>query len=125
MVAAAIVDRKITTDQFSDERIFDPAIRSVLGKIVGVASDEFEAMFPAKQPSKVVITLNDGTAYTAEVDYPKGDPREPMSQDDLDIKFESLTTSVMDDAKRAKIKETIWNLEALNNVEALMNELKL
>ncbi|MCH7954408.1 MAG: MmgE/PrpD family protein, partial [Candidatus Marinimicrobia bacterium] len=124
-IAAAVVDRKITTDQFKDERINDPVIRSILPKIVGEASEEFEKMFPAKQPSKVVITLTDGSSYKAEVDYPKGDPREPMTQEDLDVKFESLTSKLMDDEKREKIRLTIWNLETLNNIEDLMNELTL
>ena len=123
VIAAAVVDRKITTDQFNDERINDPVIRSVLPKIVGEASDEFERMFPDKQPSKVVITLTDGSSYKAEVDYPKGDPREPMTQEDLDLKFESLTSKLMDDEKREKIKSTIWNLETLDSMEELMNEL--
>ena len=123
-IAAAVVDRKITTDQFSDERIADPKIRSVLPKIVGEASEEFERMFPAKQPSKVMITLNDGNVFTAEVDYPKGDPREPMSQDDLDDKFAGLTNLILDEQSRKKIKDTIWNLESLNNVSELMDDLK-
>jgi len=124
-IAAAVVDRKITTDQFSDERIADPKIRSVLPKIVGEASEEFEKMFPAKQPSKVVITLNDGNSFTAEVDYPKGDPREPMSNDDLDDKFDGLTSLILDDESRRKIKDSIWNLESLNNVGDLMGDLKV
>ena len=124
-IAAAVVDRKITTDQFTDERIADPKIRLVLPKIVGEASDEFERMFPAKQPSKVVITLNDGSAFTAEVDYPKGDPREPMSQNDLDDKFAGLTNLILDEQGRKKIKDTIWNLESLNNVSELMDDLKV
>ena len=122
-IAAAVVERKITTDQFKDERINDTVIRSVLPKIIGEASEEFERMFPDKQPSKVVITLTDGSSYKAEVDYPKGDPREPMTQEDLDVKFESLTSKLMDGEKREKIRSTIWNLERLDNIEDLMNEL--
>ncbi len=122
-IAAAVVDRKITTDQFKEERINDPVIRSVLPKIIGEASEEFERMFPAKQPSKVVITLTDGSSFKAEVDYPKGDPREPMTQEDLNVKFESLTSKLMDAEKRGHIKSIIWNLETLNSIEDLMNEL--
>ena len=122
-IAAAVVDREITTDQFSVERINDPQIQAVLPKIVGEASEEFERMFPEKQPSKVVITLTDGSTFKAEVEYPKGDPREPMTQEDLDMKFESLTSSLMDNDKREKIKATIWNLESLNNMGDLMKEL--
>ena len=51
-IAAAIVDRKITTQSFSDEKMKDPRIWEVIDKIKGEASKEFEAMFPAKQPSK-------------------------------------------------------------------------
>ena len=53
-IAAALVDHKITTNSFSDEKLKDERIWEVIDKIHGEASEEFEKMFPAKQPSKVV-----------------------------------------------------------------------
>ncbi|NIR49383.1 MmgE/PrpD family protein, partial [candidate division KSB1 bacterium] len=64
-IAAAIVDRKITAEQFNKERIKDPKIQRVLPKIKGEASEEFEKMFPEKQPSKVTIRLKSGEEHAA------------------------------------------------------------
>ncbi len=113
-IASAIVDGQITTDSFTDEKMKDPAIWETIDKIKGIASEEFEAMFPAKQPSKVVIETTKGDKFEAYLEYPKGDPREPMTQDDLDAKFNSLTAKLLDAGRQAEMKETIFNCEKLS-----------
>ncbi|MCK4372734.1 MAG: MmgE/PrpD family protein, partial [candidate division Zixibacteria bacterium] len=45
-VAVALVDHQITTNSFSEEKLKDKRIWAVIDKIKGVASQEFEAMFP-------------------------------------------------------------------------------
>ena len=110
-LAAAIVDRQITTQSFSDEKLKDERIWAVIDKIKGVASTEFEKMFPAKQPSRVVVTTNDGKFYEDYREYPKGDPREPMTEDDLDVKFGGLAEELLDEPRRASVKNMIFNCE--------------
>lgn len=119
-IAAAIVDRKITTEQFNEDRIRDPKIQAVLPKIKGEASKEFEKMFPAKQPSKVRIRLKNGEEHSAQLDYPKGDPREPMTEKELDIKFESLCKGLISGGNQKKIKDAIWGLESFNDIGDFM-----
>lgn len=119
-IAAAIVDRKITTKQFSEARIKDPKIQSVLPKIKGEASKEFEKMFPEKQPSKVTIRLTDGQVHSAQVDYPKGDPREPMTDEDLTNKFQGLAAGLLSPKKQTAIKEAIWDLESFDRINDFM-----
>ncbi len=123
-IAAAIVDGQITTNSFSDEKMKDPAIWEVIDKIKGEASIEFEQMFPAKQPSKVVIKTNDGKEYSEYLEYPKGDPREPMSEEDLDNKFRALAGSTITDRRKEEVKKTIFNCELLTAKE-FMNSMKL
>ncbi|KUK51593.1 MAG: 2-methylcitrate dehydratase [Marinimicrobia bacterium 46_47] len=82
-IARALIDKQITTESFSDEKLKDPRLWEVIDKIKGEASVEFEKMFPAKQPSKVKITLKDGRVFEQYLEYPKGDPREPMTVEDL------------------------------------------
>ncbi|MCL5029253.1 MAG: MmgE/PrpD family protein [Bacteroidetes bacterium] len=110
-IAAALVDHKITTQSFSDEKMKDPRIWEVIDKIKGEASTEFEKMFPAKQPSKVVIKTKDGKEFSEYLEFPKGDPREPMTEEDLDNKFNSLSDSLLTKAKQKSIKQMIFNCE--------------
>jgi 2-methylcitrate dehydratase len=113
-IAAALVDHKITTNSFSEKKMKDPRIWEVIDKIKGEASLEFEKMFPAKQPSKVVVRTKDGNEYSEYLEYPKGDPREPMTMEDLENKFNALTDGLISAEKQKKIKDTIFNCENLS-----------
>jgi 2-methylcitrate dehydratase len=112
-IAAALVDHKITTQSFSENKMKDPRIWEVIDKIRGEASQEFEKMFPAKQPSKVVIKTKDGKEFSEYLEYPKGDPREPMTDQDLDDKFGGLTEKLLIKGRRKEIKDAIFQAELL------------
>jgi 2-methylcitrate dehydratase len=121
-IAAAIVDRQITTDTFSDEKLKDPRIWEVIDKIRGAASVEFEEMFPAKQPSKVVVKTTDGREFSEYLEYPKGDPREPMTMDDLTAKFNALSGELLSPERQDEIKEMIFNCETMD-IKPFMDKL--
>lgn len=113
-IAAALVDHKITTQSFSDEKMKDPAIWEVIDKIKGEASIEFEKMFPAKQPSKVVVKTKDGKEFSEYLEYPKGDPREPMTMEDLENKFNALSAKLLSVEKQKAVKEIVFNCDELS-----------
>lgn len=123
-IAAALVDHKITTATFDEEKLQDKRIWEVIDKIQGEASEEFEKMFPAKQPSKVVVKTTAGQEYSKYLEFPKGDPREPMTMEDLDNKFEGLSHDLMDDNKRKDIKEAIFSCDEYSAKE-FMEKLKV
>jgi len=113
-IAAAMVDHKITTQSFSDEKMKDPKIWEVIDKIKGEASIEFEKMFPAKQPSKILIKTKDGKEFSEYLEYPKGDPREPMSMEDLENKFNALSSKLLSSDRQKEIKDAIFSVENLS-----------
>ncbi|NQT25994.1 MmgE/PrpD family protein [candidate division KSB1 bacterium] len=113
-VAVALVDHQVTTQSFSEEKLKDPRIWEVIDKIRGEASQEFEKLFPAKQPSRIVIRTTDGRKFSEYLEYPKGDPREPMTDDDLEIKFNSLSENVLSESRQKEIQGMIQNCESLS-----------
>lgn len=121
-LAAAMVDKKITAESFFDEKLNDPRIFEVIDKIKGEPSKEFEKMFPAKQPSKVMITTKNGEKYSEYLEYPKGDPREPMTMEDLENKFNSLASDKFNDSELLELKELIFNCDK-HSARNFMNKL--
>ena len=121
-IAAALVDHKITTRSFSDEKLKDPRIWEVIDKIKGEASVEFEKMFPAKQPSRVVVRTKDGRTFEEYLEYPKGDPREPMNMEDLQNKFNALSAELLSKDQQDEIENMIFECEKLSAKE-FMKEL--
>ena len=119
-IARAILDREITTRTFDDEMISDPKLKAIIHKIKGEASEKFEQLFPAKQPSRVTIRTTDGQEHSVYLEYPKGDPREPMTEEDQDSKFRGLTAPYLSDESRQRIKETIFTCDTLSGVKQFM-----
>lgn len=110
-IAAALVDHQVTTQSFSEEKMKDERIWKVIDKIKGEASEEFEKMFPAKQPSKVVVKTKGGKTFSEYLEYPKGDPREPMTIDDLTSKFNALSAELLSPQRQTEIRDAIFACE--------------
>jgi 2-methylcitrate dehydratase len=113
-IARAILDRKITTDTFAQEKIDDPKLKAIIHKIKGVASEEFEKLFPEKQPSRVTIKTKDGREFSVYLEYPKGDPRQPMTVSDMENKFNALASEHFDPEGLTHLKETILDCENMS-----------
>jgi len=85
-----------------------------------VANQEFEALFPKFQPSRVTITTNDGKSYSTRVDVPKGDPRDPMTEDEIAVKFNALGGDVIGKDQCKKLQKFIMNLETAEELDELL-----
>ncbi len=121
VIAAAIVDRQVTPAQFADARIQDPAIRAQLPKVKVVADPEIERLFPKLQRVIVAIRTTDGRELTRQVDFPKGDPRNPLADGEIEEKFGALASPVLDAGRRARVVEAVWGLEGLASITSLMD----
>ena len=124
VIAAALVDRQVTPQQFTPEKINDPVIRAQLRKVEVVADPEIEKVFPALQRVVVKIHTIDGRDFEKQLDYPKGDPRNPLSDREIEEKFAALAGPVLSKQAQKKVKEAVWNLDTLGSVSELMKLLK-
>jgi len=124
VIAAAIAKRQVTPAQFTDEAIMDPLIRAQLNKVEVTADPEIEALFPKLQRVIVKIKTTDGKEYDKQIDYPKGDPRNPLTDTEIEEKFDALGTGVLTDGRRQQVKDAIWNLEKLDSITTLLDLLK-
>ncbi len=120
VIAAALVDGQVTPAQFKPEKIMDPAIRAQLPKVKVTADPEIEKVFPALQRVRVIIDTDDGREFTRELDYPKGDPRNPLTDAEIEEKFDALASPVLDAAGRKRVKDAVWNLESAGSVTEVM-----
>ncbi len=124
VVAAAIADRQVTPLQFTPAKITDAIIRAQLNKIVVVADPEIEKVFPALQRVVVKITTVNGREFEKQLDFPKGDPRNPLSDAEIEEKFTALADPVMSKSAQQVVKDAVWNLEKVPSISALMELLR-
>ncbi len=124
VIAAAIAERQVTPVQFEMKKIMDHTIREQLKKVEVVADPEIEKVFPALQRVIVNLTTTDGRTFTKQLDYPKGDPRNPLSDAEVEEKFAALAEGVLSERAQKKLKDAIWNLENVGSVSKLMALMK-
>src|SRR6202790_5154403 len=105
-------------------KIMDPTIRAQLTKVEVVADPEIEKVFPALQRVIVNITTTDGRKLSKQLDYPKGDPRNPLSDAEVEEKFAALAEGVLSEGAQKKVMNAIWNLEKVGSVSRLMALMK-
>jgi 2-methylcitrate dehydratase len=118
-MAAGLVDGMVTPLQFKEERVRDKALIPIMDKVKVVANEEFEALFPKFQPSRVTITTNDGKSHSTRVDVPKGDPRDPMTEDEIAVKFTALAGDVIGKDQCKKLQKFIMSMETADKLDEL------
>jgi 2-methylcitrate dehydratase len=124
VIAAAIAERQVTPLQFTEEKIMDPTIRAQLNKIEVHADPEIEKLFPKLQRVRVTIRTTDGRELQQQADYPKGDPRQPLSDAEVEEKYHSLADPVLTRAGADRAREAIWKLDRIGTITELMKLLK-
>jgi len=99
----------------------DPDIRATLQKIKVVADPEIDALFPDIKRASVTITLQDGSKHSAQTDYAKGSPEDPLSDEDLFAKFRANAHKTMSERRISDIIEQTMRFESLPNLEPYLN----
>ena len=81
------------------------------------ADKELSAVFPAIQAAVVTIKTKDGS-YTERVDFPKGEPENPLSEDEFKTRYDALMAYGCVDKV---VSDTIYS--KVNKQNAIVEEL--
>jgi 2-methylcitrate dehydratase PrpD len=87
-----------------------------------VPSEALTKLYPEKFPAHVVITMQDGQVHEATFYYPKGDPNNPLSDEELRIKFRANAAGCFDTIRTEALMQAIDHLEQ-GSLEALTDVL--
>jgi len=123
VIAAAIADRQVTPLQFTAAKIMDPTIRAQLAKVKVIADPEIEAVFPALQRVRVEIATRDGRRFVRQLDYPKGDPRNPLTDAEIAGKLTALAAGIATPEDVERMQAAISHAEDFDIARELMGEL--
>ena len=121
-VATALLHGGAGPDAFTDARLKEKAVQTLLGKVRLVHDPALDAAYPEQWPAIVELETAAGTD-TIRVDIPRGDPKNPMSEMDLLAKFNALAGDLpLEDRRR--LAETCLALdEKTENVAATLEGL--
>jgi 2-methylcitrate dehydratase PrpD len=88
----------------------DPRIDRLLGAIVLEQDDDFSRRFPAERWARVRIALADGRTLSSPPASARGNPENPLSDDELVDKYRALATPVLGEARTTRIEARVASI---------------
>ena len=74
-------------------------------------NDELTSLYAEAVANIVHVTLRDGRALTKRVDYPLGNAINPVTDSELEGKFNALVVPALGEEGAQKILDLAWKLE--------------
>jgi 2-methylcitrate dehydratase PrpD len=123
-VASALTTGACWREQYTEEKIKDAHVLGLAEKVEVVKDDELDALYDEKWPAIVEVWTKDGRLLSARRDIMKGEPEDPVSDQELRRKFDSLTADAVSADRSEQIWETVFRLEKLKDLSELIGRLR-
>lgn len=87
--AAGLIYGKAGLEEFSEERVKDSCTLELAKKVHVVSDEKLSDLFPKTQTAIVGITTKNGV-ISERVDFPKGEPENPLNNEEFRIRYDEL-----------------------------------
>jgi len=114
--AVAVLYGKASLDEYTQEKVESDEVKEMMRRILCVEDQEIEKEFPRKWPASVTISTKDGKEFSTRIDYPKGDPENPLSWDELTNKFRGLVKPIYTEQRTEEIIQSTKSLENVSEI---------
>lgn len=118
-VALALTKGSCGLEDFSEENLRNPEIRALMTRVRLSVDEHLDALYPAKWPTTVAVTLTSGEVCQGQTDFPLGDPENPADDAMLMAKFRRLASYALAESKVEALLTGVLGLEKLEDVAQL------
>ena len=123
-VAAAAVFEHIGAEEVGTSGLQDVRVKRLLDAIELVEDADFSRRFPAERWARVRISLADGRTLVSDPARARGNPENPMTDDELRDKYHALAEPILGTQRTARIASLVESLpDDANGLTHLMDEL--
>ncbi|MEJ7668126.1 MAG: MmgE/PrpD family protein [Casimicrobiaceae bacterium] len=123
-VAAALVFGRVGVDEVNASALAEPRVRRMLD-VTSLAEDaEFSRRFPAERWARVRIALRDGRTLASEPARARGNPENPLADDELRAKYRELAVPALGADRATRVEGAVATLASTPaSLATLINEL--
>ncbi len=124
-VVVALLKGNVDISCFEDEYIENnKAINDLAAKISVSEDPAMTGAFPKLSPCRITVTTKDHRTVTRRLDYPHGDPDDPLTDEEIENKALTYLPRVMPGREAVSIIDRIWHMEDEQDVDWLTDPLK-
>jgi 2-methylcitrate dehydratase PrpD len=120
-LAVIALDGMAFTDQYREERLRDPRILGLIGRMSANVDPEIEKMGAAfRHAARVTVTTRDGRTLQKLILHRRGSPEAPLQPDDIVYKFRHVVRSCIPEKRMSRILDLARDLDRLDNTRELI-----
>lgn len=119
-VASALLDGKVGSDQFSEERLDDPRVLDLAARVSVVPDSEIDAKgLKYSHAIRMDVTTVDGRTLSQGFDHGRGSEHWPLSDDEVIGKFRDQAARVLPASQVDGLVSCVLALESLDDISVL------
>ncbi|MDO8567398.1 MAG: MmgE/PrpD family protein [Dehalococcoidales bacterium] len=123
-MAAALIDRQVIIDTFTDEMVKRPAVQELMKRVTLQVREDVPiysgSTLPFRAGNPVSVKLKNGQVYENQVNTPKGSPDFPLTVKEYADKYRDCARKVLTTAQIEKSSQLALNLEKVKDISELM-----
>jgi 2-methylcitrate dehydratase PrpD len=113
-LAVALLEGKVSLEDFELKKIKDERINELAQKIEVVVEPELTKLYPKKWPYVVEVRTTDGEEYRHRIEFPPS-----LADDQVTKKFRNLASMVLSNHETDELIRVVTQLERCNNIRQL------
>jgi len=121
--AVAMVDGELGPEQYTDAKLRDPDVLSVIDRTTLQSDAALDEHWPQAAVSRVVLKTKNGQSCEETTLYPPGHHKNRVTDEQIQKKFTKLTSQALTKEKQDAIIQTVGRLEELESIKALTTHL--
>ncbi len=123
IVARTLLDREITSTSYSPQALHDPRLLALLARLEVAEDPALTAMYPQRLPTRVSLTLEDGSVVSEQVDDLPGSGGRPMTREAVEAKVRRYTRALWPEAQLRAFLDVAWSLEEQGDLGELLRHM--
>lgn len=122
IIARALIDGRLIIEHFEGDAYAEPAVQALMGKVRTKPHFDDDKDYSGA----VTVTLQDGTKISESVVSPRGrGPENPLSAEDLKLKFENCASRLLPAAKIEFLYSKLSTLEKLDSIRQITSIIEM
>lgn len=117
-LAVALREGKVSLESFADEKVDDVGLQDIASKVVFQTPEDWGSGV-VDLTTEVVVICKNGGSFSHIESVPKGEPQNPMSDEELSAKFLGCMERVFTKRRSEKILDMIGHLEHVSDITEL------
>jgi 2-methylcitrate dehydratase PrpD len=121
--SAAVLYGRAGLQEFQPSAIRSKAVREMMKKVECIVDPELERTFPKQWRATAEILTEDEKRFSTTVEYPKGDPENPLSWEEMIERFHDLSGQIIKKEQRLKIVAEVERLDGIRDMRSWSSQL--